>query len=394
MKINKVKLLVGTMAIAAVAATVGSISGTVAWFQYSTRSTLEYQGASAHCSESLQVRLYHAAKDAVGNPEDPGYQPAVAEFDSGWKQDLSIANVQSYIASGHARGSADYNLYPVTTGNLASAASFPTTFYKSPIYQYSADYVPAEGASYWQDATVKDYIDLPLQFRVVDINGSRTDGDYNTFLAKKVYLSDLTIKSSSTGSKLDITPAIRVAFDATNDGVFSLDGQAVATTGKLDLNGDGNTDQTVGYSWDSRTDFVYGTAASSAASNKIQVAESTGSNLEIADDSDPRNIIGKELGSTAANASLNVTVRIYLEGWQGLAKNGTLANKAAITAVDTPATGDSYRAADDGKIWKYNGTEWEQDAVGEKVWNDEKFVGATFNIGMRFTAEAHTDGHN
>ena len=66
MKINTFKkVAVSTMALAMGAALVGSISGSIAWYQYSTRSTVSYSGASAHCTESLQVRVYEDAVPAV-----------------------------------------------------------------------------------------------------------------------------------------------------------------------------------------------------------------------------------------------------------------------------------------------------------------------------------------
>ena len=89
MKINKAKLLVGTLAIASVAATVGSISGTFAWFQYSTRVTAAYSGAAAHVSENLQIRVYKPEVEESGTQGQPGYvahEDAIGNDE--WKSDL------------------------------------------------------------------------------------------------------------------------------------------------------------------------------------------------------------------------------------------------------------------------------------------------------------------
>ena len=56
MKISKNKIIVSTLALAMGAALAGSVSGTVAWFQYSTRAQAAFIGTSAHCSEMLEIK--------------------------------------------------------------------------------------------------------------------------------------------------------------------------------------------------------------------------------------------------------------------------------------------------------------------------------------------------
>ena len=72
----------------------------------------------------------------------------------------------------------------------------------------------------------------------------------------------------------------------------------------------------------------------------------------IADDDNSYAIKGTELGTTDATTGyLNVRVKIYLEGWQKLS-DGT-----------------------------ENGT--------SNLWEPSKYIGNKFNVGMRFTCEAH-----
>jgi hypothetical protein len=395
MKINKAKLLVGTLAIAAVAATVGSISGTVAWFQYSTRVTAAYSGAAAHVSESLEIRIHRDAVDYNGNSNktDPG-EPA---YDSGWLKDLSLAEVRKYIA--YDRNTADYNLRPITSGAaLTAEGKIAADFYKNPIYQYSGDYSTTKNA--WTAADRFDYVYLPIELRVLDVNGANPD----KFLAKDVFVSDVSILNPTGNTKEDITDAIRVSFDATNDVTFSINGGTIATTGNLDLNGDGRLDKEEGYEdFKSLALFDYGTAAAEEVTTKI--AKATDENGMLADDSDPLNIKGKKLGTTTADGEgLAIGVRIYLEGWQTLettvASVATgYANLAAMQAVqDVPATafaetGANYKTNDD-KIYKWSGTVFEEVTGGKEeiaVWNDDEFVSSSFNVGIRFSAEAHAD---
>ena len=390
MKINKVKLLVGTMAIAAVAATVGSISGTVAWFQYSTRSTAAYSGAAAHVSENLEIRIARAAKDLNGDSDTT--DDGEAAYDGPWLKDLRVADVQAYLA--HTRATEDYDLRPITSGAaLDEENKVATTFYKNPIYQYSGEYAPeAPAVSYWQAADKMDYVELPIELRVLDVNGAAED----QYLAKNVYLTDVTIAKATVASKLDITNALRVSFECgTNKVTYSKTGGEIDTYGKLDLNADGRIDKETGYEdFQALNDFVYGTEGSTETTTKAVAAN-------FANDANPLNIEGTPLGVTPTNGTgLAVTVRIYLEGWQKLETTvkyitTTHANKTALDTAqdDSPfaVAGQFYKTAD-GKIYGYDGSEFTEAEDGKamsSIWNDDEFVSAGFNVGMRFTADAH-----
>ena len=428
MKINTFKkLAVSTMAVAMGAALVGSISGSIAWYQYSTRSTVSYSGASAHCTESLQVRLYEDAVAAVatkstdtsvdanktyytrasssageGHLNDGTYaytkvvtptgDPSTSDYyelsnegsdavgNKTWASDLRLADVQSYLAT--VRGSADYALRPVTSGALA-ANSVAATLYKSPIYQY-------ENQASWKTATEADYVRLPLQFRVVDVDGSRTAGDFDTFLAKKVYISKLEMSADAAANtangKEDISAALRVGFDGGTDVTFSTTGADVNTFGQLDLNNDGVYDLITAHEFDldgiaatqatlptaashngehygaRDTHLVYesnGTGWAAVASNwycsyggASGVAESSVASTAVANDADPYNIVENDglIGTTNADGSaLKIDVLIYLEGWQELG------------------------------------------ATPSAMWADEDYVGSAFKVNMRFAVTGHAE---
>ena len=476
------RIAVTTMTVALGAGVIGAVSGTFAWFQYSTRSTVAYEGTAAHSTENLEIRVW---KD--GQAADAGWVHDLAStainakikeaasvsakitkqigitgvsitdngvkaksvlpagynylhYDGGWKksddssvnlEDLGIA-VTGTAATGDTIQIA-YNdgtiLSPVTSGSL-SLGEFPSVLSKDPIYQY------AESAK-WGYANLPDYVDIPLEFRVQDVDGN-ADSAKRALLAKKIYLSDLTIVAKSVSGKQDISDAVRFAIsnpaedhvvsatytsagitnvavtaadfntkvsDATGIWTFTyfttgatwkLNGVSVdlndygvtvtgtpddgdqifvkanaagrtyaktATStdvyGNLDLNKDGTLDQEHHYDFDGTTPatVVYGDNGQSAKTNVSSVKATDASTLDIADDSDPYNIKGKELGTTvaaadgsAATSFLKLDLRIYLEGWQKL---GT-----------TPSA----------------------------LWSDADYVGSKFNIGLRFTAEAH-EGH-
>lgn len=330
------KLAVTMMTVALGAGIVGSISGTVAWFQYSTRSTVAYEGAAAHCSENLQIRIRHG--------DDTGTYK--------WEQDLSVAKIKAYLeddAAGNRVNSTQ--LRPVTSGEL-NANKVATKFYKNPIYQYAS-------TTTWGEADDQnDYVVIPLELRVKDVTGSTTD----TFLAKKIYISDVTLQGAATqdtGVTTDVSPALRMGVKAGETGAatltdyatFSKDGADVDVFGALDLNGDGHDDKDGIYSdWAAGNEIVYG--------DKDKVAKATGltkaaddTTVGVANDADPYDIVGKEIGSTAANKTLSVDLVIYIEGWTKL------------------GTGSAATA----------------------LWDAGTSVGYKFNAGIRFSAEAHND---
>lgn len=413
MKINKAKLLVGTLAVAAVAATVGSISGTVAWFQYSTRSTVAYSGAAAHVSENLQIRLYKAAQGEQGQPN------YVAPISTEWKSDLRVADVQDYIKAVRGDG-ADYDLRPITSGAALDATNkVATEFYKDPNYQKSGVYETTK--NHWLAATEKDYVELPIELRVIDRDGAAADSE--TFLNKPIYLTDLTVKdgNAANSGKGNISDALRVSFECGDNKVtFSNKGDTVATSGYLDLNGDGRLDKKEGYEDFQQLDnFMYGgkldndqQVASEEVTTKIRAAETTATADDyLADDSDDVNIVGKALGTTNGASGLKVTVRIYLEGWQQLSTEV----KSVATAYDDlaameAADGDlfeegAYYKTKDNKVYKCTSITKDGDnpavaAFGDaltdgkdtvSVWNDKEFVSAKFNVGMRFSTTRHAD---
>lgn len=388
MKINKAKLLVGTLAIAAVAATVGSISGTVAWFQYSTRASVSYQGATAHCSESLEVRIRNGTTTQYP-----------------WKTELASSDVSAYLsnATDHATapGIARKNttsLTPVTSGVLAANA-FPaaSTDYNAapqlkrhPIYQHFL-------YSEWTAATAEDYVLIPLQVRVRDIDGTAN----KELKDKKIYISDVHLDGAiNNGTKTDITSALRMSVraypSATTSGAasffqtYSTTGSDVNVFGQLDLNNDGVMDGDDTYSWDTNTPKNYGADSG--------VAKST-ANTNVANDSDAYTIVNSTptalIGTTAeADKVINVDVLVYLEGWTKLDGSlGTYADAAAFTAaVTAPVTGGIYIIGSDYKQWDGDSLEDVTAPTETALWDPEKTISAQFNAGIRFSTEAHKNG--
>lgn len=331
---NNKKIIVSTLALAMGAALAGSVSGTVAWFQYSTRAQVAYIGTSAHCSENLEVRVGTAGS---------------------WTTDLQSTDIQGAIDTINASVTENADkigtdLQPITTGELAANAALPTNFYKNPIYQFT-------DKTTWGTADAANYVQFDLYFHVKDVDGKSTV----TYLEKDLYLVDLTITSvQSDNSTLDLSEAVRVHFasnetTATNN-LFAKKGSdaTVATNvyGSLDLNNNGDLDKKAGYEWEDRGDaLVYGD------NGKQQVANNVAGTNVLANDANPYSIVANKgkLGKIAASeAGFKITVTIWLEGWTQLSEKP-----------------------------ENNGT------TGSAVWDPATYIGKKFQVGMRFACEAH-----
>ena len=218
MKVNKKNVIIPTLMLSVGLGLVGSISGTVAWYQYSTRVQAAFLGTSVKGDNvNMELKINNGA----------------------WKQSYTTNELASEIVSNEMK--------PVTTGELAKDAELPATFRRNPVYQYAA-------TNTWKPAVVnEDYVQFKLSFRVKDIDGS----DTVSYVDKDVYLVDLTIKDATNG--LDLSDAVRVHL-ATDDTKALMAKTATATDvfGALDLNNDGEYDQEEGYEWDTVNDLVYG----------------------------------------------------------------------------------------------------------------------------------------
>lgn len=346
------KVIVSTLALAMGAALAGSVSGTVAWFQYSTRAQAAFIGTTAHCSEALEIQ----ATEVGGAPTD-----------ANWKTELESSDIAT------ACGETGTNLSPITTGALAKDAALPTsgdpatlTMYANPIYQHFA-------LNEWEKATSINYAQFDLHFRVKDVDGA----DTVTYLAKNLYLTDLSIVSLKDkdpsgyeeDTESDLYKAIRVHLACgTSYKLFANDGStnAEVTTSvseKLDLNNDGKLDTSVGYSeWETVEETAYGTTGN-------QVAYNVGGTNVFAVDTDPANITANQglLGETTTSGDmLKVTVTMWIEGWQKFEKP-----EAGNYDEDPNADGDA------------------SDKQDSAVWSASDYIGKKFGVGLRFAVPAH-----
>ncbi|QOS38932.1 hypothetical protein DYE49_00055 [Treponema rectale] len=324
MKINCKKLITSAMLTLIGASMVGSVAGTVAWYQYSTRASAAYVGTSTKCSEKLQVVV--GTKDEAANKNDDA-----------WKTRLDVADITGYIASQDGQNATTAaQVTPVTAGNQKKDAAL-NTLKAHPVYNYTK-------YSAWQDAEATDYVTFPLTFRVVDVDG----GSPASTLAQDMdlYLQDLLIQAHGTNptGKGNISDAIRVHFATTEDPakywLFSNKGETIDTCGELDLDGDTHpdavSDRGTNYSFEDTTTLTYGDANSKEEAYKLADVKATDTNGALTG--------GQAIGKIASGTTLTINVTIWLEGWQ---KFGTSGKESAM-------------------------------------WDPATYIGAMFDVGMTF----------
>ena len=268
---NTKKIVVSVLALAMGAGLAGSISGSVAWYQYSTRAAASIAGTSAGTTRNLLV-------SKTGT--------------DGWAQYVS------YDATTFKPASVYYD-----EGNLV--------FVEHPVYQYE-ELPAAQGTGYKAEYT--------FYFKCMDNNG----GGEAQVADKDIYLSYFAIRNTSTGAGAkDITPAVRVFIDGTNDFLISASGAETVTNGSLDLNNNTHPDTEGFDTLDSGvTPINYKNKATIGLSYQpvapAKAVVNTDNAYEFASN-DTDALSKKVLTKTkASGASDAVTVTIWIEGWQQL----------------------------------------------------------------------------
>lgn len=351
------KLVISSLTLLSAFTLAGSISGTVAWYQYSTRATVAYTGTSAHCSKLLQVSVDNGTSwgSDIKNNQLPGatFAPittAAQEKDAPlWKKERTVTVYD------------DDGVTPIGTQDVSSY------FYAQPDYGQGLydEWLLANDASYTQ---------FDILIKVKDIDGN----DAETNLSNDVFLTDLTIEDADTDDDLDLADAVRVHISSSyldngatqnKNFLFAKEVEETEVGGFLDIDGDGFYDQ-VGYEWERHTclygDGTYVPATFDGEGNIITPDSYTNAPRQYSYKANDPNIIAREednniiggtpIGKTSVNNGeyLKVTVTIWLEGWSPLLKG-------------------------------HNG---QQDS---SIWDEESYVAKHFNVGMTFGVNLHNE---
>lgn len=324
----KKKIIVSALALAIGAGLAGSVTSTIAWYQYSTRTTAAYLGVAGGTSGNLQMRF------KVDGQAD----------DAGWTTKILKEDMATYL-SGKSRAT---NVVPITSGNMNLKDNVPTKMYQNPLYGIEAQ-------TSWKEATAANYAKIELELRYVEKQGANGNN-----VAKNIYLSDLFLaKDESDTTHEDISSAIRFQLAVYSDPaakqnrLVSKNGGTIDTHGYLDLNNDSEDDvkydkksDKYGFTDGEGTKISYG----GTTSTQTSYAASTGASGILADFANNIKDGDRLLGTTVASNSefLSVDITIWVEGWQQLP---------------------------------------EGDANAKSIWDVEDFSGAKFDVGFEFEAE-------
>lgn len=285
------KIIIPAAALAMGVALVGSVSSTLAWYQYSTKAQAAYIGTSVGQSENLEIK----------------------KADGSWASNLSSTDVDALI---NLQANVGTNMSPITPAintNLAANAALPANFFNS-VETGVAGY-DTYGNRY---ATKANYVEFTLNVRYkttnykIDPSVSTQDG-YPTKLLKLV---DLTIvdDAGAANAEKDLYKAVRVHFSTeSNKSLFASDKQSseqnieTNTFGKLDTDNANGLDKGWVYEWDqdSAAEIVYGANNTVQASYNANAIDHTNGHL-----------IGTIPASEENGLAIKVT--IWLEGWQKL----------------------------------------------------------------------------
>ena len=322
MKLNKNKIIVSALALAIGGSLAGSVGSTIAWYQYSTRANVSYVGEASGVSSNLQMRFVSEAADSTA-----------------WRTRITWQEMNAELGQG-------MHIVPMTFGALGKDAALPEDANHNPL-----GYVqPAPGVgnmANWDKATDRNYAQFKLQLRNINREGEQAVND-----AQDVFLSQLVLQKDvkNPQGKEDISAALRVHI-AADDGssvknkLISKNGGNVNTSGKLDIDGDGEDDQAYpegdefGFGYVDETnrnvlkDVYYGDENANETADEIQTAYAASwlstatnpalvysDNNKLYDDENKADepAAAKAIGKTVAGDSsyLTVTVTIWVEGWQ------------------------------------------------------------------------------
>ena len=312
-KMKKRRIIIPALSILAVASMVGSLAGTVAWYQYSTRVTASVAGTDASTYGNLQLAFgsFQGESDSFGFKSGEISDPST---DSIWKTDAKTNELATYIGEYRTNNLGVHNAgnvqeFKPVTAKMNGNGSIEK-FYSNPVYQYNE-------LSQWNEASVTDYITFPLTLRLA--SNTKSENGY------PVYLQDLRLQSSDSL----LSKALRVQYSSqayvkgTSDTTFKKDGEVTnlllskdggetLTYGPLDLNADGLFDSPKNtYDFDEKSVITYGEDGSKQTSVKqsdIAAEDDSKGKLTEKDGT-------KSLGTIPQDGYLQVNVTIWLEGW-------------------------------------------------------------------------------
>ena len=383
------KLIVTSLAILTGASLVGSVTGTVAWYQYATRAKVAYTGFTAHCTKMLEISVDNGEtwKTSIGKDD-------LAPLNNFAPVTTGAQEMDKAISPKERASQSEFEEDGVTPKTYSSL------FYKQPIV--------GQGLySNWLLADKANFAQFTILVRSRDMN-ENANSEQPDLLVNDVYLTDLVIQDASANGNLDLSDAIRVHFatdyiDAGEEkheyALFSKETSSIDVGGFLDVDNSGELDYD-GYEFNG-AHCLYGGGTQTVVRDQetgAVISESltdlpTQTSYSIKDEMDagtsgasnpnyygifPKEVDGdlsggKSFGKTIANVEsaqqtqtyLKITVTIWLEGWATL-QHGAVPANSQNNGGESPVPTESI------------------------IWDSETYTEKSFNVGMTFGVKLHS----
>ena len=236
-KSKSTKLLFGFLGIATFASLVGTVSGTLAWYAYSTRATLSYSGTSVNNTVQLQIGI--ASPDKVMSVQEVRDQnaqiiaqnPDMSDEEKEGLQMLEDFFVEFWDTMEETKWADDINYYyfaPIGSGLTSPVinAYLESNGYASNVLRTATSGSFKRGDNFSLKAPPKaelsdiltpsekhDYAKIPFAFRVIRSNTTTSN---NFVEGSELWLTDAQVRASSVDDG-NIFKAIRMFVDRTND---------------------------------------------------------------------------------------------------------------------------------------------------------------------------------
>ena len=413
MKLNKNKIIVSALGLVIGASLAGSVSGTIAWYQYSTRANVSFIGQASGFSGNLQMRF--ANNDDASNS---------------WRTRITWQEMKAELERTHF---AD-KIIPMTYGQMGRDEALPQAgAYVQPKYGL-------KNMASWGKASNKHYAQFELQLRYNERDGvkegeAQAEKDEKN-VEKKVYLSKLVLQQDGLNEekgKSDLSSALRVHISSSykemegegenahlgdvqsKNKLISKDGGAVLTEGKLDLNNDGKDDQAYpdgdefGFSYQrSDNTLVLDDSGNAKRSELADVIYGEGAQISYAAKSTyvaaDKNNTYLPYGKTAEADKVDAPIYPALAG----ETNGVLSDLEFDHDLDGDGEGATAKLDKFiGKtiqseteylsvkvtIWVegwqklLQGKDGQNNDIYSAIWDEVKYIDSGFNIGLQFAVE-------
>lgn len=382
MKFNKVNFVVTALSMCCGAALLGSVSSTIAWYQFTTRVSAVIVGASTGEKSNLRIRI---------------------KGTENWNTDLTFRDIEEYLAS----VSKSQRITPITSGFMNADDPIKIDEDGNMVFYQNPNEEDVERVNYlspsWRRADDSMYVSIPLELSYIQKND-----DNNQFLEKDVYISNLLIQEdykNRNNAKKDLSEAIRVhicSYQSNNqqstelNKLISKNGGTILTEGHLDVGGDGDLDEYIeghhgpDYGFDDEEDIeryyvTYGEGTQTSYSNQYDIKNNSYKTLDgqiinekvypsVVKSIEDSNVLDEEdfeyqkegeaaktskcIGKTVAfedeqnEAYLNVVMTIWVEGWQ---------------PFPSPTTADPNAKS--------------------PIWNASDYIGSMFDVGIEFAVQ-------